>query len=88
MRYKTKPFEIEAVQVKSYEDVDVARKAFPDAKIGVENRPGGDIHVYDYLQNTWVLVNLGDYIIKGSKGEYYPCDPEVFENKYEAVENA
>lgn len=27
----------------------------------------------------------GDYIIKGLKGEYYPCKPDIFEEKYEVV---
>lgn len=27
----------------------------------------------------------GDYIIKGVNGEFYPCDPEVFEKTYELV---
>ena len=27
----------------------------------------------------------GDYIIRGTKGEYYPCKPDVFEAKYEVV---
>ena len=26
-----------------------------------------------------------DYIIKGLRGEYYPCKPDVFEKKYEAI---
>lgn len=29
----------------------------------------------------------GDYIIKGVKGEFYPCKPDIFEATYEAVEN-
>ena len=28
----------------------------------------------------------GDYIIKGVKGEFYPCKPDVFEATYEAVD--
>lgn len=28
---------------------------------------------------------VGDYIIKGTIGEFYPCKPEVFEAKYEVV---
>ena len=31
-------------------------------------------------------ANIGDYIIKGVKGECYPCKPEIFEMTYEAVE--
>ena len=28
----------------------------------------------------------GDWIIKGIKGEFYPCKPEIFEATYERVE--
>lgn len=31
-------------------------------------------------------VSIGDYIIKGVKGEFYPCKPDIFEMTYEAVE--
>ena len=27
----------------------------------------------------------GDWIIKGIKGEFYPCKPDIFESSYEAV---
>jgi hypothetical protein len=29
---------------------------------------------------------LGDWIIKGVKGEFYPCKPDIFEETYERVE--
>lgn len=32
-----------------------------------------------------MIANPGDYIIKGIKGEYYPCKPDIFEATYEAV---
>lgn len=28
----------------------------------------------------------GDYIIKGVKGEFYPCKPDIFELTYEPVD--
>jgi hypothetical protein len=31
-------------------------------------------------------ANVGDWIIKGVKGELYPCKPDVFEMTYEPVE--
>ena len=31
-------------------------------------------------------VSPQDFIIKGVKGEFYPCKPDVFEMTYEAVE--
>lgn len=31
-------------------------------------------------------AEFGDYIIKGVKGEFYPCKPDIFAKTYEAVE--
>lgn len=31
------------------------------------------------------LATVGDWIIKGVKGEHYPCKPDVFEMTYEAA---
>lgn len=79
MKYKTKPFEIEAVQyfqeINQQEVFEFTNGNFNDSE-----------EVYDYLQDTWVSVNEGDYIIKGMKGEYYPCDAEVFEAKYDRLD--
>ena len=30
-------------------------------------------------------ANVGDWIIKGVKGEFYPCKPDIFEATYEPV---
>jgi hypothetical protein len=30
-------------------------------------------------------VSEGDWIIKGIKGEFYPCKPDIFEATYEPV---
>lgn len=32
-----------------------------------------------------MTASLGDWIIRGVKGEYYPCKPDIFEATYEAV---
>ena len=31
-----------------------------------------------------MLAHEGDWIIKGIKGEFYPCKPDIFEATYEA----
>ena len=33
-------------------------------------------------------ASKGDYIIKGIRGEFYPCKPDVFEKTYDVIENA
>ena len=30
-------------------------------------------------------AKLGDFIIKGIKGELYPCKPDIFEKTYEKI---
>lgn len=33
-----------------------------------------------------IYASVGDYIIKGVQGEFYPCKPDVFAATYEPVE--
>lgn len=33
-----------------------------------------------------MTARLGDYIIKGVHGEFYPCAPVIFEKTYEVIE--
>jgi hypothetical protein len=32
------------------------------------------------------LASIGDYIIKGVAGEFYPCKPDIFAQTYEPVQ--
>ncbi len=32
------------------------------------------------------IASIGDWIIKGVQGEYYPCKPDIFETTYEVVD--
>lgn len=44
----------------------------------------GDYIIIETLEGThWATVN--DWIIKGIKGEFYPCKPEIFSQTYENV---
>lgn len=33
-----------------------------------------------------VLAVVGDYVVRGVKGELYPCKPDIFEKTYESAE--
>jgi hypothetical protein len=86
MKYKTKPFEIEAVKFTG--NIDEIKSEFPDIEIREHLEFGSyveDYQVWYHLQKTWVTFYNGQYIIKGMKGEFYPCDAEVFEAKYESA---
>jgi hypothetical protein len=48
---------------------------------------GGDSPHYiaiNTLEGT-MLASLGDWIIRGVRGEFYPCKPDIFEATYEPV---
>ena len=32
-----------------------------------------------------MIVSIGDFIIRGINGEFYPCKPDIFEKTYEVV---
>lgn len=34
-----------------------------------------------------IKASIGDYIIKGIKGEFYPCKPDIFESTYEEIKD-
>ena len=35
-----------------------------------------------------MVASIGDFIIRGVKGEFYPVKPDIFEQTYEAVDDA
>jgi hypothetical protein len=46
----------------------------------------GDIDI-ETLEGT-MTASPGDWIIKGVKGEFYPCKPDIFEATYEPADAA
>lgn len=88
-KYRKLPVEIDAWQFtkKNYS------KGAPSFIKNALNNPvslfsqyGGDV-IYgeiETLEGTMRLLE-NDYIIKGIKGEFYPCKPDIFEQTYEIV---
>lgn len=37
------------------------------------------------LEGT-MTANVGDYIIKGVHGEFYPCKPDIFKETYDLID--
>jgi hypothetical protein len=90
MKYRKKPAVIEAVQLTESR----ALKSLT----GEDPFPFG-LHVYGQfnkkhktVHHAYVMIEtlegtmkgcLGDWIIKGVKGELYPCKPDIFEATYE-----
>jgi len=80
MKFRTKPVIIEAIQ-------------FDGSKVSTAQclRFGGhsmllyDDHMAIKTLEGIMRVDIGDWIIKGVRGEFYPCKPDIFELTYEPV---
>ena len=45
------------------------------------NHVDGVLGIWNILEHQNVNCPIGHHIIKGLKGKFYPCDPQVFEQK-------
>ncbi|MDO4714001.1 MAG: hypothetical protein Q4B28_05155 [bacterium] len=79
-KYRKKPLVIEAVK---YESIDQIKRYFPNIEVRDDNRASRAISLKTL--EGWVELQVGDYVVKGIKGEYYPCKPDIFEESYERV---
>ena len=80
MKFRKKPVVIEAVQFTGENDPEI--KAFcPKAYDPYDTRV---LMAIPTLEGE-MTAHIGDWIIKGIKGEYYPCKPDIFEATYEEV---
>jgi hypothetical protein len=84
-KFRKKPVEIEAMQL-----VDDLQSQTKVANWISSN--GG--HVKMSFADTYIVIvtlegdmraDLGDWVIRGVQGEFYPCKPDIFEQTYEAV---
>jgi hypothetical protein len=89
VKFKTKPFEIQAIQFTgdNFDEVKemAGDKFWPVREEDQTDDPDIIAEVFDELHSTWVGVKAGQWIIKGQKGEFYPCDPDIFAAKYEQI---
>ena len=91
-QYRKKPVVIEAMQV--LDDIRVhieicqwAERSTAEGKVIPVVMSSFDSHLLIHTLEGTMKADLGDWIIKGVQGEFYPCKPEIFEQTYEAVES-
>lgn len=53
---------------------------------GLVHMLGNGLQIYNEEEKCWIDVPVNHYIIKGLKGEFYPCSPEVFNRSYKVSE--
>lgn len=91
-KYRKKPVEIEAVRYLPGDDcncVQVATFLGEDPSDACECQAGGSCADLPWAVDTLegqMTASPGDWIIRGVKGEFYPCKPDIFEATYEPVD--
>ena len=83
MEYRKKPVVIDAIQYLREDNIMAVQDFFGEGN--------GSDFVYDSEKNEYYINTLegkmhltsGDWIIKGVKGEFYPCKADIFEATYE-----
>lgn len=78
-KYRKKPVVIEAMRLTDSNEIKVTE--FMGLNEGKLTACGIEIET---LEGT-MKASIGDYIIKGVQGEFYPCKPDIFEQTYEEV---
>ena len=84
MKYRKKPVVIEAEHFTNG-NKDRCFNFVTCNRYATHDECGSPQLVIQTLEGDMTAV-LGDFIIKGVKGEFYPCKPDIFEATYEKVE--
>jgi len=84
MKYRKKPVIVEAIQVLPTTCTDII-KYFIGQPI-TRAVTAKDIEgTHNFPTVNGVEIEIGDWIIKGINGEFYPCKPDIFEKTYEKI---
>lgn len=81
LKFRKKPVVIEAVQF----DGSVNLEDFPKERFSYNSIEEGGPFLYIHTLEGIMRANIGDWIIKGVKGEVYPCKPDIFAATYNPV---
>lgn len=91
-KYRKKPVVIEAVQFtrEMAERCLIDKEPAPfrltvSGQFNAGQRKVHSAYIYIKTMEGVMRADIGDYIIRGVKGELYPCKPDIFEATYEPV---
>lgn len=87
-RYRKKPVVIEAVQLDGTVETSNTVLGWIGGNGGNAVREGVSMN-YGLTISTLeglMKAQAGDWIIKGVRGEFYPCKPDIFDATYEVAE--
>lgn len=86
--FRKKPVIIEAVRFNAYTDALPSGHLYKWLENGgcsfaLDQTDPGPVHLLIFTLEGWMRADIGDWIIKGVAGEFYPCKPDIFTRTYE-----
>ena len=82
MKFRKKPVVIEAIQFNGSNLDEILQWGDANDTCMSGTRYGVTIGT---LEGN-MTASIGDWVIKGGKGEFYPCKPDIFAATYEVAE--
>ena len=83
-KFRKKPVVIEAMQFDGTNGLAIER--WSDSGAESMELPNGKRFMQIMTLEGVMRAEFGDWIIKGVKGEFYPCKPDIFAATYEQAE--
>ena len=82
MKYRKLPVVIDAIQLEDSVECMEALSNLGLDPIVFSYADEDPVLRIETLEGT-MIAGIGDFIIKGVNGEFYPCKPDIFEKTYE-----
>lgn len=85
-KFIKKPVTIEAIQWTGHNLEEIKKFSENTAKKRTNLVPEKELNqLLIHTEEGVMIANLGDWIIKGVKGEFYPCKPDIFKMTYKEL---
>lgn len=82
-RFRKKPIVIEAIQFDGFNYKEIKKFVGDNFRELLDYSRVETIAII--TEEGLMNISLDDWVIKGVKGEFYPCKPDIFEASYEEV---
>ena len=84
MKYRKKPVVIDAWQF-THDTKDQCFNNCRSSCYADFGEDGEPILVVQTIDGNEATIEIGDFLVKGVQGEFYPCKPDIFYATYELV---
>lgn len=91
-QFQKKPVRVFAHHYDGTNSAEIVAWADDDAVHSIPDGPGADLRRPDgelliiHTQEGLLYASVGDWIIQGIHGEFYPCKGDIFDQTYVAVD--